>query len=336
MPYGVPNTNPALLAAIRRAPKEIQAELLATTWAESGGRLDAVGDGGESHGAYQEYTHGRGAGLTPAQRRDPVGSTQRASREFMQYYNKGMRGGELAVSAQRPANRSAYVSKINSYLDDARAVLGQSAGAGVANGLSPETVKAQNESPNPGGNGLGLEESIATSLAGRKPGQSLFQTVFNGVMATTVGSGAVPQRQGVTANPQGNGPGGTGEPGAVGAAKRWLGTPYSWGGGSPSGPGRGFAQGANTVGFDCSSLVQYAWSKMGVSLPRTTYDQIKTGVGINAANPAAWRPGDLLFPSTGHVQMYVGNGKIIEAPRTGGHVQIVPARSSYIAVRRPR
>lgn len=113
-----------------------------------------------------------------------------------------------------------------------------------------------------------------------------------------------------------------------------LGTPYSWGGGGPGGPGRGFAQGANTVGFDCSSLMQYMTSKVGVSIPRTTYGQIKAGQGVNARNRAAWRPGDLLFPSTGHVQMYVGDGKVIEAPRTGGHVQVVPARSSYIAVRR--
>jgi cell wall-associated NlpC family hydrolase len=121
----------------------------------------------------------------------------------------------------------------------------------------------------------------------------------------------------------------------INAARGQLGVPYSWGGGTPSGPTRGFAQGANTIGFDCSSLVQYAWAKAGVKLPRTTYDQIKVGQAVNTKNRGAWRPGDLLFPSTGHVQMYVGNGKVIEAPRTGGRVQIVPARSSYIAVRRP-
>lgn len=121
----------------------------------------------------------------------------------------------------------------------------------------------------------------------------------------------------------------------VNAARRHLGTPYSWGGGTPSGPSRGFGRGANTIGFDCSSLVQNAWAKVGVSLPRTTYEQIKVGRAINTSNRASWKPGDLLFPSTGHVQMYIGNGKVIEAPRTGGRVQIVPARSRYIAVRRP-
>jgi cell wall-associated NlpC family hydrolase len=123
---------------------------------------------------------------------------------------------------------------------------------------------------------------------------------------------------------------------AINAAKNVVGTPYSWGGGTPDGPSRGFGRGANTIGFDCSSLVQMAWAKAGITLPRTTYDQIKVGKQISTGSPKSWQPGDLLFPSTGHVQMYLGNGKVIEAPRTGGRVQIVPVRSKYIAVRRPQ
>lgn len=120
---------------------------------------------------------------------------------------------------------------------------------------------------------------------------------------------------------------------AVDAAKSQLGTPYSWGGGTPSGPGKGFGRGANTIGFDCSSLVQYAWAKRGVKLPRTTYEQLKVGKKINRVSDL--RPGDIVFPHAGHVQMYIGNGKVIEAPFTGGRVRIVPARSSYYAMRRP-
>lgn len=121
---------------------------------------------------------------------------------------------------------------------------------------------------------------------------------------------------------------------AVDAAKSQIGTPYSWGGGTPAGPGRGFGRGANTIGFDCSSLVQYAWAKRGVKLPRTTYEQIKVGTAV--PNVAKAQPGDLMFPHKGHVQMYIGNGKVIEAPFTGGRVRIVPAKSQYLAIRRPR
>ena len=120
---------------------------------------------------------------------------------------------------------------------------------------------------------------------------------------------------------------------AVRSAKKWLGTPYSWGGGTPSGPSFGIGRGSGTRGFDCSALVQYAWAQQGVKIPRTTYGQIKTGKPVNGINNII--PGDLLFPHSGHVQMYIGGGRVIEAPYTGGVVRIVPVRSNYIAIRRP-
>jgi cell wall-associated NlpC family hydrolase len=124
--------------------------------------------------------------------------------------------------------------------------------------------------------------------------------------------------------------------GVVRAALEQVGVDYSWGGGTPEGPTRGFGRGANTVGFDCSSLVQYAWAKRGVALPRTTYDQIKVGRAVNPRNMNTWRPGDLLFPHTGHVLLYIGNGKAVHAPQTGKKIQVV--RADYrpmTAVRRP-
>lgn len=180
-------------------------------------------------------------------------------------------------------------------------------------------------------------QSIGAAVAGRQPGQSLFKTVFQGAIASQF---AVKDFKGATAQNalmQDRTPGlldGEGNPTPVEAAKQHLGVPYSWGGGTPSGPSRGFGRGANTVGFDCSSLVQYAWAKAGVKLPRTTYDQIKVGQAVPNIGQA--KPGDLLFPSRGHVLMYIGNGQAIEAPRTGGHVQIVKAnKRNYIAIRRP-
>ncbi len=120
---------------------------------------------------------------------------------------------------------------------------------------------------------------------------------------------------------------------AIRAAMSQIGIDYSWGGGGPKGPSRGFAQGAKTVGFDCSSLMQYAYAKVGVKIGRTTQQQITQGKGVNYKDR---RPGDLMFPNSGHVVMYLGNGKIVHAPRTGQKIRVDPEDhfGKYIAVRR--
>lgn len=118
------NPNPRLVAAIRRAPAHLRPILLATALVESGGRLDAVGDSGNSHGAYQMNVRGRGAGWTIPNMRDPDRSTQAAVREFQTFYGRGARGADLAYRAQRPADRAGYMRKINQYLPEARRILG--------------------------------------------------------------------------------------------------------------------------------------------------------------------------------------------------------------------
>jgi cell wall-associated NlpC family hydrolase len=118
----------------------------------------------------------------------------------------------------------------------------------------------------------------------------------------------------------------------IARAKTWLGVPYSWGGGSDAGPTRGTAQGANIIGFDCSAFVKAAFAAVGVALPRTTYDQINAGTPV--ASLAQARPGDLIFPSRDHVEIYMGNGRVIEAPHTGDVVKETDAPSQYVAIRR--
>lgn len=125
---------------------------------------------------------------------------------------------------------------------------------------------------------------------------------------------------------------------ALQLAEEFIGTPYSWGGGGPGGPSKGFAQGANTVGFDCSSLLQYMWSKAGKSIPRTTYDQWKTGAPVGRGQ---LRPGDAVFFNMGangpeHVGVYLGGGKFLEAPHTGAVVRVsrLAGRSDFAGGRR--
>lgn len=101
---------------------------------------------------------------------------------------------------------------------------------------------------------------------------------------------------------------------AITLAEDYLGTPYVWGGSKPG-------------GFDCSGLLQYVWARSGVTIPRTTYDQFKVGTPVGKAQ---LQPGDAVFftgsdPQNGlpgHVGMYLGGGKLIEAPHSGADVQI--------------
>ncbi|MFE5029851.1 NlpC/P60 family protein [Streptomyces sp. NPDC056656] len=80
---------------------------------------------------------------------------------------------------------------------------------------------------------------------------------------------------------------------------------------------------------DCSSLMQQAYKAAGISIPRTTYEQVKIGKRVRLDEP---RPGDLIFnPGSdgsdarpGHVGLYIGGGLIIEAPRTGVRTRVVP------------
>ncbi len=111
-------------------------------------------------------------------------------------------------------------------------------------------------------------------------------------------------------------------------AIRWalnqLGTPYQWGGRctDPHGP--------DPMGrCDCSSLVQQAYAKAGISLPRTTYEQVVTG---QPASARALRPGDLVFTEGSaarpeHVGMYIGSGLIVHAPHSGAEVRVEPLSS---------
>ena len=97
-----------------------------------------------------------------------------------------------------------------------------------------------------------------------------------------------------------------------------LGKPYVFGATGPS-------------SFDCSGFTSYVYRKAtGIDITRTTYSQI--GVGRPVSRDQL-QPGDLVFPHAGHVGIYVGNGNIIHAPRTGDVVKVSPIWSFYAARR---
>ncbi|MCA4724243.1 NlpC/P60 family peptidoglycan endopeptidase RipA [Mycolicibacterium fortuitum] len=107
-----------------------------------------------------------------------------------------------------------------------------------------------------------------------------------------------------------------------------MGVPYSWGGGNAAGPSRGIDSGANTVGFDCSGLILYAFAGVGIKLPHYSGSQYNAGRKIPSSQ---MRRGDVIFYGPGgsqHVTLYLGNGQMLEAPYTGSHVKISPVRTS--------
>lgn len=107
-----------------------------------------------------------------------------------------------------------------------------------------------------------------------------------------------------------------------------LGVPYSWGGGSLTGPSRGVDSGAGTVGFDCSGLTRYAFAGVGVLLPRYSGDQYTAGRHLP---PSQAKRGDLLFWGPGggqHEALYLGGGQMLEAQQTGVPIKISPVRTS--------
>ena len=100
-----------------------------------------------------------------------------------------------------------------------------------------------------------------------------------------------------------------GASGAIAAARSQLGVPYHWAGATPG------------VGFDCSGLVMWAFSQVGISLPHSAEGQRQGSQRISASQA---QPGDLVFfgiPAY-HVGIYLGGGQMIDAPHTGTVVQI--------------
>jgi peptidoglycan DL-endopeptidase CwlO len=108
-------------------------------------------------------------------------------------------------------------------------------------------------------------------------------------------------------------------------AVREVGVPYRWGGMSP------------TSGFDCSGLVYWAYARLGVDVPHSSYALYSLGRPVARSR---MKPGDLLFfYSLGHVGIYLGRGQMVHAPHTGARVQVVSLRqsgygSSLVGVRR--
>ena len=108
---------------------------------------------------------------------------------------------------------------------------------------------------------------------------------------------------------------------AVAVAIDQLGTPYRYGGTTPR-------------GFDCSGLVNFAYARVGLDLPRTTEGLWRT---LRRVDAASMKAGDLLFyridGKLAHVALYAGRGRFVHAPSTGSRVRMEALDTPYYAAR---
>ncbi|MDN5858113.1 MAG: NlpC/P60 family protein [Pseudonocardia sp.] len=112
-----------------------------------------------------------------------------------------------------------------------------------------------------------------------------------------------------------------------------IGVQYVWGGGNGRGPTTGIPDGLGSpldrIGFDCSGLMLYAFNGAGISLPRVSRNQFNAGRKVPISDV---RPGDMVFYADPgepihHVAMYIGDGKMLEAPYTGASVRVTRLRT---------
>ena len=240
-----------------------------------------------------------------------------------------MRADALSVLARQPeAGEQAadIASALPSHLD-----LG--AVRHFAGGSSDEAARAVGGTIDAGSVGAAVDAGINGDT------EAIVQQVADAIGRADFGSIA----QGPAAPGPGAGQGGdSGAPSGsarvetvVNRALSQLGTPYAWGGGDANGPTRGIRDGGvadshgdyNKIGFDCSGLMIYAFAGIGKALPHYTGYQYTAGPQY----PVATRQrGDMLF-WPGHVALYLGDGRMVEAPQSGDVVKISPVRMAGIS-----
>ncbi|MFI9755753.1 C40 family peptidase [Streptomyces collinus] len=293
----IPNAQTIVATGISlHIPRHGQIVALATAMQESRLRNLSGGDR-DSLGLFQQRPS-QGWG-TPDQIRDPTYASERFYKALLQV--KGWQQMTVAQAAQA-VQKSGYPDAYAQWKPLATAL--QKAIAATFPGAASDTSDKDTD-------------ETAVSDCG---------TAQDGSQYGPIPEGAVPKGYSI---PKGTDPRART---AIVWAMHQLGTMYQWGGSctAPHGPDP-------MARCDCSSLMQQAYAKVGIQLTRTTYTQVQEGKGVF---PKDLKPGDLIF-SRGtvarpeHVGIYLGEGLVIEAPRTGRPVRITPIKDwDVLAARR--
>lgn len=168
-----------------------------------------------------------------------------------------------------------------------------------------------------------LNPTASSATSASAFADALSASATGAMVVDATGSGAPT----VTTSATGSATGGATGADVVAEARKYLGLPYVWGGTDPA------------KGLDCSGLVQLVYKNLGYDLPRVSADQARQGRAVSSLAEA--QPGDLLAwdnssrnNGADHIAIYIGDGKMIEAPRTGLNVRIVDVPSTPDTIRR--
>lgn len=298
------------------------------------GLSGGVGDGGHAFGPFQLNDAGGVLTNRPGNHRQFAESRQGIDYALNSIAGvaKGLKG-DAAINAivthfERPANPQKDIAGAAAHLGE---FVGQNS-TSASGALSPDVLglKPDGTAPNIDPRAQ-IRASALSSLRDIAGGADAVQSFGNVAQLIRTLHQATPQVE--TPPSLTTGAPTAGDPSldtkAIALAKKYLGVKYTWGGTNAG------------TGFDCSGLLQTVWGSLGVKIPRTTYDQWDAG---KAVGENALKPGDAVFftgadpmnGKPGHVGLYIGGGKFIEAPGTGMKVRIstLAGRSDYMGARR--
>lgn len=302
----IPNAKTIQVTGVAmEVPTRGQIVALATALQESGLRNLEYGDR-DSFGLFQQRPS-QGWG-TAAQVRDPVHASTKFYEGLLKVSGwQSMTIAQAAQAVQKSGFPDAY-AKWEPLATALQKAITTSLGQSWSSGKDSDT-------------GGEVEQATSSVAAGCGAGE-------DGSSFGPIPAGSVPEGYTIPAS----------APKSVRTAIRWglgqLGTPYQWGG-TCSAP-----HGQDPMGrCDCSSLMQASYKAGGISLSRTTYTQVKEGKAVSVD---ALKPGDLLFTrgtakAPEHVGMFIGQGLVLQAPKTGDVVKISTLadwRADIVAARR--
>jgi cell wall-associated NlpC family hydrolase len=168
---------------------------------------------------------------------------------------------------------------------------------------------------------IGQSLKVPAPQAARSVGAVASEAATGGAAASVAGDAAVwaPARRRLAALPS---RGAQWASGLVSLAMRQLGVRYRWGGTSPA-------------AFDCSGFMYYVYGRMGVSLPRTTFDMFDSGTPVPREE---LQVGDIVFfetvsPGPSHAGIYLGDGRFIHSSSGFGRVTVTTMDHRYYASR---